>query len=362
MKHVFHIISHFDMGGAERVAVNIAKSGNPDIEYHIVELIRTRSKFSSAFIGELKKAGIRYHRSIVPGIRFHYLFERFAAVTFPLRYLYYYLRYRPGAVHCHTEMPDLGVYLAFTIMPWLIWHCEVVRTIHNTRLWTGMKKTGLKVEDFFMACSANVGISESVCDSYEREYGERPSLIYNGVGQVPRKPYKDIVPGKKNILFAGRFEPQKGMETLIKIIRARRDDDRYFFHVVGNGSLRKRLKSALEDCQNVRIVPPIYGLAAYLPSFDYMLMPSEFEGLSIMSIEASMAALPVIANNCPGLRDTLPPDWQLKVENNDLDAYNHIFDTVIPAVDARKLGDEAQRFAEENFSIERMQRSYENRY
>ena len=39
MKRVFHIISHFDMGGAERVAVNIAKSGNPDIEYHIVELI-----------------------------------------------------------------------------------------------------------------------------------------------------------------------------------------------------------------------------------------------------------------------------------------------------------------------------------
>ena len=59
MKRVFHIISHFDMGGAERVAVSIAGSANPDIEYHVVELIRTRSEFTSAFIAELEAAGIR---------------------------------------------------------------------------------------------------------------------------------------------------------------------------------------------------------------------------------------------------------------------------------------------------------------
>ena len=39
MKRIFHIISHFDMGGAERVALNIALSENPDFEYHIVEVV-----------------------------------------------------------------------------------------------------------------------------------------------------------------------------------------------------------------------------------------------------------------------------------------------------------------------------------
>ena len=29
-KRVFHLISHFDLGGAERVAANIAKSENKD--------------------------------------------------------------------------------------------------------------------------------------------------------------------------------------------------------------------------------------------------------------------------------------------------------------------------------------------
>ena len=45
------------MGGAERVAVSIAGSANPDIEYHVVELIRTRSEFTSAFIAELEAGG-----------------------------------------------------------------------------------------------------------------------------------------------------------------------------------------------------------------------------------------------------------------------------------------------------------------
>ena len=71
MKKVFHIISHFDVGGAERVAVNIAKSKTEGFEYHVVELIRARSRVTPVFIAELDDAGIRYHRACVPYVRFH---------------------------------------------------------------------------------------------------------------------------------------------------------------------------------------------------------------------------------------------------------------------------------------------------
>lgn len=362
MKRVFHIISHFDMGGAERVAVNIARSGNPAIEYHVVELIRTRSEFTSRFIEEMRSAGIKYHRAVVPDVRFHYVFERLAAVTFPLRFIFLWLRYRPVAIHCHTEMPDLAVYATFRLMPWIERRCRVVRTIHNTCLWTGLKNTGRRVERLFVRLGANIAISRSVQDNYLREYGERPPIIYNGVGQVTQEPYEGIVPGKKNILFAGRFEPQKGIDTLIEIIIRRKDDSRYHFHVAGDGSLHEIVLTRLSGCGNVTVVPPVYGLSARLSSFDYMLMPSEFEGLSIMSIEASMAALPVIANNCPGLRDTLPDNWCLKVENNDISAYDTIFDDFIPSADAGYLGMEARKFVMDNFGIGRMQKSYEQLY
>ena len=94
MKKIFHIITHFDVGGAERVAVSIAKSPSPGFEYHIVELVRARSEFTKVFIAELESAGIHYHRANVPNVRFHYVFERLAAMVFPLWFLPLFLRLR----------------------------------------------------------------------------------------------------------------------------------------------------------------------------------------------------------------------------------------------------------------------------
>lgn len=124
------------------MAVNIAKSQTSDFEYHVVELIHAHSAFTKVFIKELEDTGIKYHRGFVPEVHFHYLFERLAAVTFPLWFIFLFLKYRPDVIHSHTEMPDLAVYSFFKVFPTLLRHCKVVRTIHNTRLWTGLKKTG----------------------------------------------------------------------------------------------------------------------------------------------------------------------------------------------------------------------------
>ena len=91
-------------------------------------------------------------------------------------------------------------------------------------------------------------------------------------------------------------------------------------------------------------------------------MPSEFEGLSIMSIEASLAGLPVIANSCPGLRDTLPPDWPLCVKGNDMGQYMAIFRNLKKRTGGDELGRKAKAFAVEKFGIRRMQEAYEALY
>lgn len=81
-----------------------------------------------------------------------------------------------------------------------------------------------------------------------------------------------------------------------------------------------------------------------------------------MSIEASLAGLPVIANSCPGLRDTLPDDWPLCVRNNDTDQYVSLLNYVTAHNDRRRLGAKAQAFARMNFGIRRMQQAYEALY
>ncbi len=66
---IFHIITHFDIGGAERVAVNIAKSQTTGMEYHLVEVVRGNGEFSQAFIKELHDCGICFHRSHIQTIK-----------------------------------------------------------------------------------------------------------------------------------------------------------------------------------------------------------------------------------------------------------------------------------------------------
>ena len=151
---IFHLITHFSLGGAERVAANIAESQTHGMEYHVVEIMRGRTAYTPKFISELEKAGVRCHRSWMPDVSFHFLFERIAALLFPLRMLYIIL--------------------------------------HNTRLWTGLPRTAQWVEAFFKSRNANIAISDSVRDSYAERFGEVAPIINNGVAEVEQKDYFNI--------------------------------------------------------------------------------------------------------------------------------------------------------------------------
>ena len=418
----FHLITHFSLGGAERVAANIAESQTHGMEYHVVEIMRGRTAYTPKFIAELEQAGVRCHRSWMPDVSFHFLFERIAALLFPLRMLYIMLRWRPDVIHTHTETPDLALYVFSRMFPRMLRRVKIVLTIHNTRLWTGLPRTAQWVEAFFKSNNANIAISDSVRDSYAERFGEVPPIINNGVAEVEQKDYFNTstpqgvhlsqvhqqhlntstfntqhstnlntstfntqhstnlntsarllplararTPQHLNILFAGRLEPQKGVVVLCEVLKMLAGDARYHFTIAGNGSQRTLVEQTLADIAssgkplNAQLVPPIFGLAGYMQSFDYLFMPSEFEGLSMLSMEASLNRLPVIANACPGLADTLPADWALLAHNNSLNDYRRIFD-LLPTADHNALTQRAYDFAKDRFSVRTMQERYEARY
>ena len=383
---IFHLITHFSLGGAERVAANIAESQTPGMEYHVVEIMRGRTAYTPKFIGELEKTGVRCHRSWMPDVSFHFLFERIAALLFPLRMLYIMLRWRPDVIHTHTETPDLALYVFSRVFPRMLRRVKIVRTIHNTRLWTGLPRTAQWVEAFFKSRNANIAISDSVRDSYAERFGEVAPIINNGVAEVEQKDYFNISTPQGvhlsqvhqqhlntstsqhlNLLFAGRLEPQKGVVVLCKVLKMLAGDARFFFTIAGDGSQRTLVEQTLAEIAaegkplNAELVPPIFGLAGYMQSFDYLFMPSEFEGLSMLSMEASLNRLPVIANACPGLADTLPADWSLLAHGNNIDDYRRIFN-LLPTANRDALTQQAYAFAKERFSVRTMQERYEAWY
>lgn len=368
---VFHLITHFDLGGAERVAANIAESATSGIEYHVVEIMRGRSAYTPRFINELRSANVHIHRSVVPDINWHFLVQRIAALLFPIRLLYIMLRWRPDVIHSHTETPDLALYVASLVLPRSLFsQTRIVRTIHNTRLWTGLDGVGRRVETFFRCNNANIAISDSVRNAYAERYGVEAPIINNGVAEEKHpQTFKPLSADRINILFAGRLEPQKGVVTLCNVLKRLSADQRYFFTIAGDGSLRQLVEQTINSggidetpLTNARLLPPVFSLASYMASFDYLFMPSEFEGLSMLSMEASINHLPVIANSAPGLSDTLPPDWPLMVYNNNVDDWTKLFANYLPTVNRQQLADKAHTFAVEHFSVRKMQQRYEEVY
>lgn len=57
---VIQVISSFDMGGAERVAINIAQSKSSDFQYYLVEVVKGHSDFTGQMKKDFQNLGITY--------------------------------------------------------------------------------------------------------------------------------------------------------------------------------------------------------------------------------------------------------------------------------------------------------------
>ncbi|GAA6530412.1 glycosyl transferase [Segatella asaccharophila] len=357
MKTVFHIITHFDLGGAEIVAANICKSSSDDYSYHLVAVVKARSDYAHSFRQSMEKQGVKCHTPIWSN-------NKLSIILFPIYFLCLYLKYRPAIIHTHTEVPDLSLYIFNILFGWLPgWkRVRVIRTIHNTKLWSEWSSIGKAVEGYFQEKGANVSISEAVRKSYLDVYDQDSPVIYNGVEEKVQIPFPKIVKDKLNLLFAGRFEEQKGITELLQILKRFKNNDWYYFHIVGSGSMQHDVENAVNNMHNARLYNRIFNLPVYLASFDYVMIPSLFEGLSLMSVEASMARIPILVNgSCPGLDETFPSDWPLAVKNNDLDQWCILLNR-LPSVDRIKMGEKAYQYVKEKFSIKNMQQAYERLY
>lgn len=351
MKTVFHIISSFDLGGAERVAINISKSESANFKYHIVEVLKGDSDYTNKLLAECLDSNIVIHRAPFRN-------SKLSIILFPFWFYFIYSKYKPAIIHTHTEIPDLSIFLFSRIFKE---HRLYIRTIHNTKLWSSWNRIGAVVERFFIKHNSSVAISKSTYNAYKERYltGNIPT-IFNGIPETVTKPFPKQRRGCRNILFAGRLEQQKGVKELVEVVNALKSDNRYHFHIVGDGSLQCLL-GKLEG-ENYTTYDKIYNLSSFIGAFDYLFMPSNFEGLGLLSIESSMSKTPVIVNNCAGLNETIPHDWPLIVDNNSVDAYVDIFANQLERLDYDSLGNLSYNFVKQRFSIYKMQQSYENLY
>jgi len=138
------------------------------------------------------------------------------------------------------------------------------------------------------------------------------------------------------------------------------------FVLVGDGPLRRELEkeaSSLGLGASAIFLGDRQDMPAVLASLDVAVLTSDSESLSNVILEAMAAGLPVVAYSVGGNSELVNDQrGALVAAGNENDFANAIHRLLSDAHLREHQGNNARRFAEENFSLDRVRRRYEDLY
>lgn len=364
-KHILHIITRSDWGGAPRVVKLLAEGTDAKTDVACGP--------GGRLIDELRTEGIR-------------TFEQPALKSAPdpladtrtfLSLLSLLWRYEFDLVHCHSTKAGLLGRLAaamtntptiFTVHGWGFYNSEYDRAT-----------SAIVQGERLLACVTD----EFVCVSQnDLEQGQKHSIIcqsdasviHNGIPSLPspedRTCLVDICAIDPDVPILGsiaRLAPQKDPLAILRTAKELQDRGRTVQTVIiGSGPLA-------EDCEKYAAennIDDVYMLGFredalnLLFDFDLFLLPSKFEGFPLTVLESLHAGVPLIAYDTGGVSEAIEHgETGLVAPPGDHDSFVMYTEQLL-ADDARRteMSERAQAVASKQFSAERMISEYESTY
>ena len=149
---------------------------------------------------------------------------------------------------------------------------------------------------------------------------------------------------EKVILYVGRFDERKGLETLVRAFALLNQQGlkNLKLLIVGgssanmpDGDERNRIEHIIDEL-NMREFTIFAGrvvhdlLPLYYASADVCVIPSHYEPFGLVAIEAMACGVPVVASNVGGLKFTIiPEETGLLVEPKDIEAFANGIDRIL---------------------------------
>ncbi|GAA2435352.1 glycosyltransferase [Actinomadura vinacea] len=105
----------------------------------------------------------------------------------------------------------------------------------------------------------------------------------------------------------GRLTRQKGQDVLLAAWPAVRERcPRALLALVGDGDDLPRLRRAADGLPGVLFVPPMPDTRAWLAAAHLVVLPSRWEGLPLVALEALARGRSLVCSDVPGLAEVLP--------------------------------------------------------
>ena len=301
MKRILHIIGGLDRGGAESFLMNTWRNiDHKKYQFDILTFMQPRDGKKFAFEDELIKGGAKIYRVKDNRVKAPWKFEKdVAKIVKEGNY---------EIVHSHIDfMSALSLKGAkMGGAKYLVSHSH---NTFNANLYSPFKKA---VSAILRRKLNKLATKKLACgiDAGKFLYGENQdyTVINNGIATEKfffnanfrkelRKKYK-LGDETKIILNVGRLEEVKNQAWLIDAFNKafkKRPDSALF--ILGDGSLKESLKekaNELASKKQIFILDSQPDINKYYSMADVFALPSKFEGVPTVGIEAQVSGLPCL--------------------------------------------------------------------
>jgi glycosyltransferase involved in cell wall biosynthesis len=362
MPHIAHILSSFEVGGQERVVIDLAAGQLRD--GHQVTVVSLAPPPDGPVADELRARGVRTDRVARPrpGVD-PLLWVRLAR---------WIRRNRADLVHTHNRMA-----LIYGAPAAWVARAAVVHTKHGNNPKGGSRLVAGNLAGRLL--DAFVAVSPETADfaRRRREIDERRlSVIENGIDLArffPDPPARDrireelaIEPGAWVVGTVGRVADEKDHALLLRAVAPLLGPGAQLV-IAGAGPLLpslKELASTLGVLPFVRLLGARRDVPAVLNALDLFVLSSKTEGLPLVLPEAMATGLPVVSTRVGGVPTVLADGRTgfLVPAGDEARLRDRVSALRADPALARAFGQRARAFALERFSAERMQREYNDLY
>lgn len=245
-----------------------------------------------------------------------------------------------------------------------------IKASDRTFLGRAKLKLLMKYGDVFVCPSEEVK-RESINYGFAKR---KVTKIPNGVDTTLFHPVDDLqkehlkrrfnFPSLPILIYSGRLESVKGLAMLFRAWqRVLKDREGSYLLIVGDGSQKNGLINLAEELKiigSVRFTGHVDNVNEYLQTGSGFVFPSFAEGLSNALLEAMASELPIVATKIGGTEEVIENKKNgILVQAGSVDKLAKGIITLLRRPEAaHRLGREARRTIEENYSIGVVARKY----
>jgi glycosyltransferase involved in cell wall biosynthesis len=299
-KRILHVIDSFDLGGAQEALLNLVACAD-------------RTRFSPE-VATMHGRGVYWERFRAAGVPVHSLSPHKFVPLYVWNLLRLLLTGEYDIIHCHLIASNLVAKPLAALLG------VPVRFNHDQANDESRYRNGARLVLDALAnrlsthiCAVSTSIIEFL---KEREHvpAERISLVHNAIdlrrftpapGRRAARRSEWQLPLESTVIVGiGRLNYQKNFQLFIDIAKeVRRTHPQTVFAIAGSGPEERALRERAGD--SVRFLGFVADTVPLYEAVDFLLLPSRFEGLPMVLLEAMAMRVPTVASRLDGIAEVI---------------------------------------------------------